>query len=114
MKRLAFIQKSIIHLVIILGSSAFLNNSFSQSVIHPYGNFCVGQINVFAYTGPGSVTYWSVGGGGTIISNSGGSIQVVWNSSVTAWVDAYYTSYNGSGVASYTVNISASVTPSVT
>ena len=81
--------------------------------MHPYGTFCVGQMNVFQLVGQGTVSYWSVGGGGTIISNSGNSIQVVWNSSASnTYVDA---NLSGGSVVSYNyINIPAAVTPSVT
>jgi RHS repeat-associated protein len=112
MKRLLYFRKQMLYAAILLMSLSMYNSTFGQTVIHPFGSFCVGTMNVFSYTGPGTVSSWSVGGNGTILSNSGSSIQVQWNSPVgNTYVTANYTG----GSASYNnITISASVTPSVT
>ncbi len=112
MKRTVYIKKIFFYLSVLSVCVIKYNNSIGQSVSHPYGSFCVGQTNVFTFIGQGTVNYWGVGGGGTIVSNNGNSITVVWNSAVSnTYVDAHY---NGCCVASYmNITISASATASV-
>jgi RHS repeat-associated protein len=116
MKKFLFSKKQILSVIILFGFLSLSHTSYGQSVMHPYGQFCVGQTNVFAYGGPGTVTGWYVGGGGTITSNSGSSITVQWNSTVVnTYVTAYYYTSWSSGSTSYNnITISSSVTPSVT
>ena len=118
MKKSLLLKRQLICLFILLGSLSMYNDSQGQSVIHPYGTFCAGNLNAFAYTGPGSVTSWSVGGGGTIVSGGGtsSSISVQWNSPVSGVsVTANYNTGWSSGSTSFNnINISSSVTPSVT
>jgi len=112
MKRSFSFRKLVISLSILSGSLLLTAGSYGQTVIHPYGSFCVGQMNVFVYSGPGTVTSWYVGGNGIITYNSGGTIQVHWNSPVS---NIYVTAYTTMGSASYyNITISATVTPSVT
>ncbi|MCY1022694.1 gliding motility-associated C-terminal domain-containing protein [Pyxidicoccus sp. MSG2] len=93
-------------------------NAHAQALIHPYGSFCVGQMNVFSFTGPGTVTSWSVSSGATLLSGGtpGAShIQLKWDSpAFGAYVNAYYNNNGYSGGVTYSnINIAASVTPSV-
>jgi RHS repeat-associated protein len=114
MKKPGYFKKQSLYLAILLASLSLNNATYGQMVIHPYGSFCVGTMNVFAFSGSGSVSSWYVSGNGTILSNNGNSIQVQWNSPVSnAYVTAYY-NFGSSSVSYYNITISASVTPSVT
>jgi len=114
MKKMIFCRKLYSYLTglfFLLSSQAI-----GQTVMHPYGSFCVGSSNVFTYSGPGSFSSWSVYGGSyTIESQTSTSIVVRWNSAVSgAYVTYNYYNYGSGSTSYYPINISTSVTPSVT
>ena len=110
----AAIQRYILILLLLTGTLLLPATSRSQSVIHVYGNYCVGLQNTFAWTGSGTVTSWSISGNYTTMSTSGNSITVKWNAATVASVTAYYSGPSGSG-NSYLGNIAVgtSMTPAV-
>jgi RHS repeat-associated protein len=113
MKKTFFSMKLVSLLV---GSLLLSFVSHSQTVMHVNGAFCVGSSNVFVYSGPGTLSSWSIFGGNYTIETQGSnSITLHWNATVTgASVQANYL-FNGSHSVSYnSVTISSTVTPSVT
>jgi RHS repeat-associated protein len=111
MKKPGCFKKQALYLAIFIGSLSINKVANCQTIIHPYGSFCVGSTNIFAYSGPGTVSSWYVDGGGTV-TNYGNTIQVIWNSSVSnIYVRAYY---SGGSATYYNITISATVTPAVT
>jgi|GEM_PF-585464 len=111
----AAIQRYTAFLVLLTGALLLQPEaSRSQSVMHVYGNYCVGLPNTFVWTGSGTVTSWSITGSYTTLSTSGNSITIQWNASATAWVTAYYSGSSGSGSSSLgPISVGTSVTPTV-
>lgn len=113
MKKSLFSRKQIILLIGFLSISSI---SVAQTVMHVYGSFCVGSSNVFVYSGPGTLNSWSIWGGASYTIETQGSnyIQLHWNSTVSsASVQANYYFNGSNSVSYYPINISTSVTPSV-
>ncbi|HEY4111129.1 DUF6443 domain-containing protein [Puia sp.] len=87
----------------------------TQTILHVYGNYCVGLQNVFAFTGPGTVTSWSISGPYTILSTGSNMITLKWNSAANASVTAYYSGGpSGSGNTTLQgISVGTSLTPTV-
>jgi RHS repeat-associated protein len=93
---------------LLLFSLAFVQG---QTVVHGNGSFCVGAENLFALSGSQTVTSWTIVGAHTVVNTGTNSINIEWTAPVSG---ASVTANFAGGSATFPgINISASVTPSV-